>query len=116
MSINLKAILSRKLRALFTDEAERVKAEAILLRYGLESHQPEPDRVRLAILKLACQAKGADLQELESCTKDGGDDYRDILSWSEYPRESKKWSMPEGSKKRKIRAQDRAEYEEWLDE
>ncbi len=34
--------------------------------------------------------------------------------WAEYPRQSKKRSMPDGPEKQKLVEADRAGYEEWL--
>jgi hypothetical protein len=36
------------------------------------------------------------------------------LTWAEYPKQSKKGSMPDGPKKQKLVAEDRAQYEKWL--
>ncbi|MBV1882775.1 MAG: hypothetical protein KUG82_14140 [Pseudomonadales bacterium] len=47
-------------------------------------------------------------------TKYAKEDFRDILSWAEYPRQSKKWSLPDGPKKQQIVDADRVEFEEWL--
>ena len=45
-------------------------------------------------------------------TKYAKEDFRDILSWAEYPRQSKKWSLPDGPKKQKIVDADRVEFVE----
>lgn len=103
-------ILSRKLLTLFPIEGERNNAQSILDSYGVEKHEQEPVRVRLAIIKLS----GGDIEELRKMTKYAKEDFRDILSWAEYPRQSKRWSMPDGTKKEKLIKQDRAEYERWL--
>jgi hypothetical protein len=103
-------ILSRKLLALFPGEGVRNNAQSILDSYGVEDYEQEPARVRLAILKLS----GSDIEELRKMTKCAKEDFRDILSWAEYPRQSKRWSMPDGPRKEKLLKEDRAEYEQWL--
>jgi hypothetical protein len=108
--MNLKKILTRKLRALFPEEQQRAEVLATLEAYGVEKHEQEPDRVRLAVLKLS----GGDLKQIKRYTEFAKQDFRDILTWAEYPRQSKKWSMPDGPNKRKLVEADRAEYEDWL--
>ena len=108
----LVEILQRKLQAMFPGAQTREKAEATLATYGLESHEKEPERVRLAILRLA----GDDINQVEKYTNNARQDYRDVLSWAEYPRQSKQWDLPDGSEKEKIKAADREEYEQWLEE
>lgn len=83
----------------------------ILESYGTEKYEKEPDRVRLAILKLS----GSDLEQIKRTTNIAKQDYRDVLAWAEYPRQSKIIQrLPEGPEKQKIVKADRAEYEEWL--
>ena len=108
--MNEEKILSRKLTTLFQDDLVRAEAVALLEAYGTESYEQEPPRVRLAILKLT----GPDLSQIKKYTDMARQDYRDILAWAEYPRQSKKWSVPDGPKKKKIMDEDRAEYEAWL--
>lgn len=103
-------ILSRKLLALFPEEGARNNAKSILDSYGVEDYEQEAVRVRLAILKLS----GSDTEKLRKMTECAKKDFRDILSWAEYPRQSKGWSMPDGPKKEKLVKEDRAEYEQWL--
>jgi len=45
---------------------------------------------------------GGDLKQIQKYTEFAKEDFRDILIWAEYPRQSKKWSMPDGPKKRKL--------------
>lgn len=108
--MNSEDILTRKINELFPATSEREAALSLLASYGTEKHEKEAIRVRLAILKLS----GSDLEKLERNTHDAKQDYRDVLSWAEYPRQSKYWSLPEGIKKQKLRDQDRADYEKWL--
>ena len=103
-------LLAQKLTSLFPDPKEKEAVSEILSAYGIEKHEQEPFRVRLAILKLS----GTDIEEIKKTTTYAKKDFRDILSWAEYPRQSKNWSMPEGPKKLKLEEADKREYEEWL--
>lgn len=103
-------ILTRKLVVLFPEEGARNNARSVLDSYGVEDYEKEPVRVRLAILKLS----GSDFEEMRKMTNYAKDDFRDVLSWAEYPRQSKRWSMPDGPKREKLIKEDRAEYEQWL--
>jgi hypothetical protein len=85
-------ILARKLIALFPEEGTRNNVQSILDSYGIESHEQEPVRVTLGILKLS----GGNIKELRKMTKYAKEDFRGILTWAEYPRQSKRWSMPDG--------------------
>lgn len=84
---------------------------AILDTYGTASHEQESSRVKLAILKLA----GNNKKEVEKYTAYAKQDFRDILSWAEYPRQSKLRAITEGPDKEKLTREDRAEYESWLE-
>jgi hypothetical protein len=55
------------------------EAQAILLRYGTEAHEQEPERVCLALIRLS---KG-DLAELNRLVDLAKQDRRDILMWDE---------------------------------
>ncbi|KAA3647644.1 MAG: hypothetical protein DWP95_02840 [Proteobacteria bacterium] len=103
-------ILTRKLINLFPEVEVRNTAKSILDSYGVESYEQEPVRVRLAIIKLS----GSDIEELRKTTKAAKKDFRDILSWAEYPRQSIKWSFTNGLKNKKLAKKDRAEYKKWL--
>lgn len=75
---------------------------------------PEPDRVRLAVLKLSQEA-GYDSPDVY--LEIAKTDYRDVLAWAEYPRQAKRnWSSLSPRKKQTIRLADRAQYERWLGE
>lgn len=106
----LKALLERKLESMFSDEFTRRRVQAVLQDYGSGKHEQEPGRVRLAILKLA----GAELQSVEKYTGYAREDYRDILAWAEYPRQSRQRLMPQGKEKQQMIEADLAEYEGWL--
>ena len=108
--MNNDEALARKLAQLFSDDSTRSDVIAILDTYGDEDYEREPSRVRLAILKSA----GNDLKKIEKYTESANQDFRDILAWAEYPRQSKNWSVPAGPTKEKLIREDRAEYEAWL--
>ena len=105
-------ILERKLLQLFPDETLRKEVLELIYSYGNESHHLEPDRVQLAILKAS--GENPTIEQIQSNTSLAKSDYRDLLAYTEYPREFEKWSMPEGPEKDAIRAADRKEYEDWL--
>ena len=54
---------------------------AVLSEYGTESWQREPDRVRLAVLKLAA----GNMEKLRQGIETAKQDYRDVLAYAEYP-------------------------------
>lgn len=108
--MNQKELLSKKLDLLFPDIATRKDARDILGEYGQEEYEQEALRVKLAILKLS----GPDLDKIIDLTDAAKHDYRDILSWAEYPRQSKNWSLSDGEKKQLLVDADKVEYQEWL--
>ena len=80
----------------------------------LSVYSSELGRVHLAVLKLS----GGDLKKLYSYIEAAETDYRDVLSWAEYPNYGKVgWSdiskMSE-EEKNKIYEKDKTQYEEWL--
>jgi hypothetical protein len=107
---NEKEILLRKLKDIFPNAEDRTKALDILYEYGKEKHEQEPDRVRLAILKISENK----LESIKQNTMFAKQDFRDTLVAAEYPDQSKKWSMQDGPKKQKLIKKDRLQYEEWL--
>jgi len=86
---------------------------AMLNEYGAEEWQSEPDRVRLAVLKLA----NRNLQQVRYWLEQAKRDYRDVLGPAEYPLYMKKWGrmdrMSEEEQKRIIHS-DWVQYESWL--
>lgn len=108
--MNYENILLRKLGELFPDELNRNNAEYILNEYGIENYEYEPYRVRLAVLKLA----GTNVDRLIEYIDTAKQDYRDILSWAEYPRQIKCVSLQCDKKKQKLISDDEYEYNEWL--
>jgi hypothetical protein len=103
--------LELKLTQLFPDDGQRVITEAELGRYGIGDHEPESERVRLAILKLA----GNDLERIRSNVRAAKGDFRDVLAWAEYPGQMKadNWRLPEAERERLAQA-DLAQYLTWL--
>ena len=68
------------MRVLSTFSAKfQLDAIDALSRYGIEEHEPESDRVRLAILNL-CEGK---LDRLINLVSEAKKDYRNILFWNE---------------------------------
>lgn len=102
--------LSRKIESLFQDAQEKAEVRRILETYGIEDYEKETSRVKLAILKLA----GPDQNKIRKYTLMAKQDYRDVIAWAEYPRQSKKLSIPDSQKKKKIIQADREEYKTWL--
>jgi hypothetical protein len=106
-------LLTRVLQRMFPNHAHRLEARRILEQYGGSATEPEAERVRLAVLKLA----GADIGQLRSGVLGAKEDYEDTLSWAESPSETK---TRMGNRKlnphqwAEIAAQDQKQYENWL--
>ena len=90
-----------------------VEVLALLDEYGEEDWQREPDRVRLAALKLAA----GDLERLRSEIEGAKRDYRDVLGPAEYPGYTQRMfriaELPQDEQQRIIDA-DWSQYQEWL--
>ena len=97
----------RKIAQVFPDCDPKVVA-ATLARYGTEKHELEPDRVRLAILKLCDEEDAPDLERMVEFAKQ---DFRDVLAWAEYPNQSKKLFSGD----EELKAKDKAQYRAWLE-
>ena len=86
---------------------------AMLNEYGTESSQREPDRVRLAALKLAAGSVERLHYEIEGAKSD----YRDVLAPAEYPgyckRVRRAGELPSDEEQRIIDA-DWKQYQDWL--
>ncbi len=109
--MDLKAKFKSKLVSIFSDLDKRAEAIAVLNSYGKESQEQEPVRVRLAVLKLL--GTDPDIEKLAEITRAAKTDFRDVLAWAEYPRQSKHWSA-KGTEKEKLLIADLNEYQEWL--
>ena len=110
---NHARLLTRVLERIFPNRAHRLEALRILEQYGGSAAEPEAERVRLAILKLA----GADIAQLRSGVLGAKEDYEDTLSWAESPLDTE---ARIGNRKlnpdqwAEIAAQDQKQYEDWL--
>jgi hypothetical protein len=83
-----------------------------LLRYGSQN-EPEPERARLAVLKLA----GSNLDELKKTVDSAKEDWEDVVSWAERPRETRSQRgnhKLHEDQRRKIQQEDRDEWASWL--
>lgn len=105
------AVLSKKMLQLFSDPDERAIVHEELIRYGQEEYEREPERVRVAILKVA----GTSLEEIRQWVGIAKNDYRDVLASAEYPNElaAPTWEMADDTC-RQIRHKDAREYDEWI--
>jgi hypothetical protein len=112
-------LLERVLLRLFPSDDARRQAWKLLQSYGVEKHESEIDRVRLAVLKLS----GGDLAKIKAFVTTAKTDPRDVLMWAEYPGEMAHLGLavkalnndPEaGVRIREIRDGDRDQYERWL--
>lgn len=72
------------IRAAFPED-RRPGVLDLLDTYGVESYERERERVQMAILKLS---EGSELKLREYLTV-AKRDYRDVLFWAEYPKESR---------------------------
>ena len=110
-SETLDEILARKIPSLFPGCEDSVKE--LLSRYGVETYEREPQRVRLAILKLSRGKIARAEYYLEEAKKD----YRDVLAWAEYPEQVRAptWKLaPEENSA--MQERDLEQYEKWLKE
>lgn len=113
MSIDADAIIARKLTSMFPDAKMRAEAERILFFYGTESHHGEVPRVRLAILKNT--GAGGDLDRLRKEVRNADIDYRDALVGAEYVRQAHDLFNMEPKKRKRLAAEDQAEYLAWFE-
>lgn len=81
--MRLSDALLRQIAAEFAED-DRSAVELALGAYGAAPHEREAERVQRDILILA---KG-DMKEVQALLEKARRDYRNILFWAEYPRES----------------------------
>ena len=81
---------------------------ALLDEYGTRSHETEKDRVQLAVLKNAVGSIDELLIQIQTAKMD----YRDVLTWAEYP--SYRWGEKDEAKIQKIYREDWQQYSDWL--
>jgi hypothetical protein len=97
---------------MFPDRAQRLTAVRVLEQYGGPG-EPEAERVRLAVLKLA----GPDIAGIASTIAGAKEDYEDALWWAESPKETR---CRMGNRKltpqqwAEIASEDERQYDEWL--
>ena len=111
--------VDRKINAMWSRIEDQETVRRALAHYGVESCEPEPDRVRLAILKTS----EGNIDRLIKLVRGAKRDYRDALMAAEYPEEARSsWALhPNLSKDEQrrlaqIRERDRRQYLEWLQE
>jgi hypothetical protein len=75
-----RAMVKTAARRVFPDAAP-TEILAVLDRYGVESYEQEPERVRMGALKLS----GGDRAALEHYIEVAKLDFRDVLAGAEYP-------------------------------
>jgi len=98
----------RVVTARFNEPGQHEVVMAILASY----EGPEPDRVKLGILKAAdCQ-----LERIRYFCGVASDDWRELLCEAEYPLSSRKWGLKDKApeKYEKLLVKEQAEYESWL--
>lgn len=97
---------------LFPTVTDRSDAEHILSAYGEQDFHREPPRVKVAILKLA----GSDLEKVRYYTEEACADFRDVLSWAEYPNQSGKRTLKkkDPEKYQALVNKGLAQYQAWL--
>ena len=99
-------------RVVARDFSPEVRAAVVLLleRYGVESYEREPERVRLAALKLA----GGDVEALHRHVETAKTDYRDVLAAAEYPGHSRRVTWEERGEEEAVFRSDAQQYQDWL--
>ena len=94
----------KALAKLFPDAALREQADVIMSQYS----DNDGLRGKTAILKVA----GSDLNEIRRCTEAACRDYRDVLSWAEYPEQLEAGF---GANDPAMLNRDRKQYQTWID-
>jgi uncharacterized protein YbaA (DUF1428 family) len=104
----------RRIVARDFDEVSAPAALAMLMEYGAGSRQREVWRVQLAVLKSA----GGRLAQLQSALEQARQDYRDVLTWAEYPSYSRlSFAQVDAlapDEKQAIFDADWRQYQDWL--
>ena len=77
----------------------------------VKNRTSKSQRVFVWQCKLAGQSPN--IPELKKYTDAAKGDFRDVLSWAEYPRQSKNWSA-KGAEKQQLIEADLNEYQTWL--
>jgi hypothetical protein len=87
---------------------DRAAVLAMLAAYS----GPEPDRVKLGVLKAA----DCNIEKVRSLLALAEDDWRDLLCEAEYPLSSRKWDLKDKApeKYQALLAKEQDQYEQWL--
>lgn len=111
--VDYHGILQRKLHLLFPERAAREAIRDELEQYGREAHEREPDRVRLAVLRIA----GSDPDAVATWVAVARRDYRDVLAAAEYPAQlaAPTWKLAAVERAALARS-DFEQYRQWLEE
>jgi hypothetical protein len=109
--VEYKVILKNVLEKLFPSPDELEKVNEVLGKYGGASWQPEGDRVRLAILKLA----GKNLEQIQYYTLQACRDYRNILASAESPNQMANPYIRKNDPDRfaELVEEDKKQYRDW---
>ena len=81
---------------------------ALLDEYGTKPHEGEKDRVQLAVIKNAAGSVEELLIQIQTAKLD----YRDVLSWAEYP--SYRWDEKDEATIQQMYREDSQQYSDWL--
>ncbi len=114
MKVDYSKTLPWVISAMFPEAHEQEVATNLLNQYGVDKWHIEPERVKLAILKLAYDDK-SNLAALVECACS---DYRDVLFIAESPSSSMTLVSPEDDPEtyKKLVSEDEEEYLNWLNE
>tara|TARA_B110001450_G_C17340266_1_gene367189 strand:- start:207 stop:566 length:360 start_codon:yes stop_codon:yes gene_type:complete len=114
MNINYSEVLPKVITAMFPKNEERELIIKKLEDYGKEDWQIEPERVRLAILKLSYDNPGK-FNDMVECACG---DYRDVLYFAETPLSGEDWDLPEDDPKKyqELMKTDKRNYLSWIDD
>lgn len=110
--VDYKAVLARKLGSMFPDPGTRSVVEEELNRYGTESYEKDPWRVRLDVLKIA----GTSVDKIKEWVGIAKNDSRDVMAAAEYPEELVKptWNFP-ASEQKAVLNRDKNQYLKWIE-
>jgi hypothetical protein len=99
----------RVVEARFRDAQERAAVLALLAAYT----GPEPDRVKLGVLKAA----DCNIEKMRSLLALAADDWRELLCEAEYPLSSPRWGLKEKAPEKyaALLAREQEQYEQWLE-
>ena len=110
--MNQESHYHRKLTELFPEQVHREAVASMLATDELQTDEQNPQRLQLAILKLAgATPSTATVRGLvnEACDKP-----RDILARAEYPRQHRLWFVIDPDANSEMARQDEQEYQDWL--